>query len=397
MIKKIAMILFFVIFCLHLYSAEEKQVISKILFYGNTKTKETIIKKALGLKIGQEFDPYLIEKSRKRLMDLNIFTQVDIETKESVGGKILLVIVKEKPSILFSLNLGYAEETYNNFLGCKLFYNNLIGKNQELWLTAIPIGNLKKIEFGYRNNYYIDFFWGISFNNLWYKNDFYNFKEERFTGKIFIGKRISKLETHFWANYEEIKIDNGSLLRRDAPEELFKLGIDITVNTKDWEFFPSKGIVAETGFYKALNRNWRTVYDRSTFRISSFFNLYKKNVLALDLRSKFSEGNVPIYDSLFFGGLNTLRGFSVQTYSGSNYIIFTSEYRIPIERRTGTAYYFFSDFGSITKRKEDFNIKKFRSDFGIGLFWALMEESVFRIDLSISPKFKLILDYKWKF
>jgi outer membrane protein insertion porin family len=397
MIKKVTIILFFVILCSHLYSIEEKQVISKILFYGNTKTKETIIKKALYLKIGQEFDPDLIEKSRKRLMDLNIFTHVDIETKESEEGTILLVIVKEKPSILFNLLLGYAEETYKNFLGSKLDYNNLLGKNQKLWLTTIPLGNLKKIEFGYQNNYYIDFFWGISFSNLWYKNDFYDFKEDRFTGKIFMGNKISKLETNIWANYEKIRIDNSSLLHPDAPEELFKLGINITYNSKDWEFFPSKGIVAETGFYRALNRNWKTVYDRSTFRISSFFNLYKKNVLALDLRSKISEGNVPIYDSLFFGGLNTLRGFSVQTYSGSNYIVFTSEYRIPIEKRTGTAFYFFSDFGSITNRKEDFSIKKFKSDFGIGLFWVLMEESVFRIDLSISPKFKLILDYGWKF
>jgi len=397
MIKKITVILFLVILCTHLYSVEEKQVISKILFYGNKKTKEAIIRRALNLKKGQEFDPDLIEKSKKRLMDLNIFSQVDIETKESEGAKILLVIVKEKPSILFNLKLGYAEETYNNFLGCKLGYNNLLGKNQELWLTAIPLGNLKKIELGYQNNYYIDFFWGVSLSNLWYKNEFFNFKEDRFVGKIFMGNKISKLETNFWANYEKIRIDNSSLLHPDAPEELFKLGININYNSKDWEIYPTKGIVAGIGFYKALNRNWKTVYDRSTFRFSSFFNLWKKNVLALDLRSIISEGNVPIYDSLFFGGLNTLRGFSVQTYSGSNYIILTSEYRIPIEKRSGTALYIFSDFGTITNSKKDFSLKSFKSDYGIGLFWVVMEGSNFRIDLSISPKFKLILDYGWKF
>jgi outer membrane protein assembly factor BamA len=125
--------------------------------------------------------------------------------------------------------------------------------------------------------------------------------------------------------------------------------------------------------------------------------LWKKNVLALDFKSIISEGNVPIYDSLFFGGLNTLRGISVQTYSGSNYIVFTSEYRIPLEKRTGTALYLFSDFGSITNRKEDFSLKNFKSDYGVGLFWVLMEESNFRIDLSLSPKIKLILDIGWKF
>ena len=116
MIKKITIILFFVILCSRLYSIEEKQVFSKILFYGNTKTKEAVIRRALSLKKGQEFDPEIIEKSRKRLMDLNIFTHVDIEIKKSDEGLILLVIVKEKPSISFSPQLIYAEETYKSFL-----------------------------------------------------------------------------------------------------------------------------------------------------------------------------------------------------------------------------------------------------------------------------------------
>ncbi len=396
MTKKITIILFFAIFCSHLYSVEEKQVISEILFYGNTKTKEAIIRRALSLKEGQKFDPDLIEKRREELMDLDIFTHVDIETKKSDEGLILLVIVKEKPSISFSPQLNYAEETYKSFFGLKLGYNNLSGKNQELWLTT-SIGNLKKIELGYQNNYYIDFFWGVSLSNLWYKNDFFKFNEDRFIGKIFMGNRISKLETNFWASYEKIKIDNGSLLRPDAPEELFKLGTNINYNSKDWEIYPTKGIVGGIGFYKALNRNWKTIYDRSMFRFSSFFNLWKKHVLALDLKSIISEGNVPIYDSLFFGGLNTLRGFSVQTDSGSSYIVFTSEYRVPIDKHSGTALYLFSDFGSITNSKKDFKLKNFKSDYGVGLFWVLMEESIFRIDLSLSPKFRFILDFGWKF
>ena len=379
-----------------LYSMENKQAISKILIYGNAKTKEAVIRRALSLKEGQKFDPDLIERKRKELLDLDIFSHVEIETKESDKGMILLVIVKEKHSISFGPQLIYAEETYKSYLGFKLGYNNLSGKNQELWLTA-AIGNLKKIELGYQNNYYIDFFWGVSLSNLWYKNEFYDFKEDRFIGKIFVGNKISKLETILWANYEKIKIDNSSSLHPETPEELFKLGIDINYNSKDWEIYPTKGIAAGIGFYKALNRNWKTVYDRSLFRFSSFFNLWKKHVLALDLKSIISEGNAPIYDSLFFGGLNTLRGYSVQAFSGSNYIVFTSEYRIPLDKRSGTALYLFSDFGSITNRKEDFSLKNFKSDYGVGLFWVLMEESNFRIDLSLSPKFKLILDIGWKF
>jgi len=396
MIKKIIIIFLIFIIYTHLYSAEDKQVISKILIYGNSKTKEPIIRRALDLKRGQKFDPEIIEKSKKNLMDLKIFTHVDIETKKSDEGVILLVIIKEKPPIFFELvEVYFDEETYKNYWGAKIGYNNLSGKNQELWLTA-AVGNLKKLEFGYQNNYFIDFFWGICFSNSWYKNEFYNFKENRFIGKIFVGKKISKLETNLWANYEKIKIDNSSLLHKDAPE-LFKLGINMAYSSKDSEIFPSKGIVAYASFYKALNGKKKAIYDRYMFNISSFFNLLKRNVLALDFKSIISEGNVPIYDMLFFGGLNTLRGFSAETYSGNSYIVFTSEYRIPIEKPTGTALYFFSDLGSITNSKRDFTLKNFKSNFGIGLFWVLKEEAKLRIDLSVSPKFKLALSSLWKF
>ncbi|GAH77946.1 unnamed protein product, partial [marine sediment metagenome] len=140
---------------------ENKQAISKILIYGNAKTKEAVIRRALSLKEGQKYNTDLIEESRKKLMDLEIFTHVDIEIKKSDEGVILLVIIKEKPSISFSPHLIYAEETYKSYFGFELGYKNLSGKNQKLWLTT-AVGNLKKIEFGYQNNYYIDFFWGVS-------------------------------------------------------------------------------------------------------------------------------------------------------------------------------------------------------------------------------------------
>lgn len=396
MIKKILIILLIIIPYPHLFSAEDTPIISKILIYGNRITKETFIRKVLDLKKGQKFEHEIIEKRRKKLIDLDIFSQVEIETKKEEEGIILLVIVYEKSHVFFEPIINYAAETYKYFYGIKAGYRNLSGKNQELWLTT-GIGNLKKIEIGYQNNYYIDFFWGISLGNSWYKNKFYDFKEDRFTGKIYAGKRLSKLETNLWAGYEKIKIDNNSLLNPEDPNELFKLGIDIAFNSKDWEVFPSKGIFAHAGFYKALDGKVETVYDRYMLRISSFFKLWKRHVLALDFKSTVSEGNVPIFEMLYFGGLNTLRGVSIGTYSGSSYIVLTSEYRIPIEKSTGSAFYFFSDYGSITNSIEDFTLKNFKLNFGIGLFWVLMEEAKFRVDLSVSPKLKISVGTGWKF
>ena len=93
MTKKLFSIFLVCIFFSQLYSMENKQAISRILIYGNAKTKEAVIRRALSLKEGQKYNTDLIEESRKKLMDLEIFILVDIEIKKSDEGVILLVIV----------------------------------------------------------------------------------------------------------------------------------------------------------------------------------------------------------------------------------------------------------------------------------------------------------------
>lgn len=401
--KKSLSIFLFVIFLSQLFAQENNQAISDILIFGNRKTKEEFIRRTLNLKKGQAYDPEIVEKSRKKLFNLKIFSVVEVETRKTEEGVDLWIFVKERPPLFFEQISDYCNETYSYFLGFKMGYKNLWGKNQELWLAA-AVGNLKKLEFGYQNNYFANFFWGLSLGNSWYKNYFYDFKESRFTGKIFAGRKASPFEAQIWADYEKIEINMGPSFDQ-APGELFKSGLNISYDSKDWKIFPSKGIFAQAGFYKAFSGNMRTVYDRYLFEISSFFNLWKRNVLALDLRSTVSEGNVPLYDRLFFGGVNTLRGFSVGTYSGNNSVVFTSEYRIPVSSKrdpwekttSGSTLYLFSDIGSITERKEDFRLKDFKSNFGIGLFWALMEDSKLRIDMSLIPKVKFVVSSDWKF
>jgi outer membrane protein insertion porin family len=403
MIRRVISLSLFIICVIQLYPQQNVQVISNILVFGNTRTKEDVIRKALNLEKGQPFRPEIIEMSRKRLLELNLFSVVEIEAKKSDRGMDLFVLVKERSPLFFEFTSDYSNEIYNYFLGMKTGLRNLWGKNQDLWLVA-TIGDSKKLGIGYENRYHLDFFWGLSLENVWHKNEFYDFKESRLTGKIFAGKRISRFETYLWADYERIQINLGASSNQN-PGELYKSGVQISYDGKDWKVFPSRGIFAQTGFYKALDGKMRTVYNRYSFEFSSFFSLWKGHVLSFDLRSTISEKDVPLYDRLYFGGANTLRGYSRWTNSGNNSVVLTTEYRVPVSLKknslekstTGSALYLFSDLGSLTEKKEDLRLKNFKSDFGIGFFWVIMEISKLRIDMSVAPKVRFVIGSDWKF
>jgi outer membrane protein assembly factor BamA len=403
MIRRVISFFLFIVCVIQLYSQENGRVISNILIYGNDRTKESLIRKALNLEKGQAYHPEIIEMSRKRLLKLNLFSVVEIEAKKSDKGIDLFVLVKERSPFFFELTSDYSSEIYNYFLGTKTGYRNLWGKNQELWLAA-TIGDSKKLGIGYENRYRLDFFWGLSLENIWYENEFFDFKESRLTGKIFAGKRISRFETYLWTDYERIQV-NWRASSNQNPEELYKSGIQVSYDGKDWKLFPSQGIFVQSGLYKAFSGKIRTVYNRYSFEFSSFFSLWKGHVLSFDLKSTISEKDVPLYDRLYFGGANTLRGYSRWTDSGNNSVVLTAEFRLPgslkrnpLEKSTtGSALYFFSDVGSLTEKKEDLRLKNFKSDFGLGFFWVIMEFAKLRIDMSLSPRLRFVIGSDWKF
>jgi outer membrane protein insertion porin family len=92
---------------------------------------------------------------------------------------------------------------------------------------------------------------------------------------------------------------------------------------------------------------------------------------------------VPIYDRLYLGGSNNLRGFRFrdvgpkdvngEPIGGSTLVRFTAEYTFPIvEKIRGAIFY---DVGFVNAGEYDFSTGGLNSDVGIGI----------RLDLPIGP------------
>jgi len=160
------------------------------------------------------------------------------------------------------------------------------------------------------------------------------------------------------------------------------------------------------GAYKALNKLKYWVYDRYKLQISTFLNLFKTQVLALDLSAKISRGDVPLFDSIYFGGYRTLRGIHIGEYIGNHSIVLSCEYRIPLnlvarssrrEQFLGSAIYLFSDFGILEPTKKDLKLENAITNAGLGFAWLVTKDAILRFDLSFTPKFRLTISSGWKF
>jgi outer membrane protein insertion porin family len=103
-----------------------------------------------------------------------------------------------------------------------------------------------------------------------------------------------------------------------------------------------------------------------------------------------SLDNTPVglFDRFFLGGVNTLRGFNINTvgpslrvpttqtggdtafvYGGNKSLMFNAELELPIYAPAGFQAVAFVDTGNAYGETENIDISKFRSNYGFGFRW----------------------------
>src|SRR4029450_5043826 len=168
-----------------------------------------------------------------------------------------------------------------------------------------------------------------------------------------------------------------------------EISAGITYDSRDSVFLTRKGerISLDTfisgGFLGGDVQNYG--WD---IRATKYFSLKWDTILTLDAEvasvTTWGGGSeVPIYDRLYLGGSNNLRGFRFrdvgpkdvngEPIGGSTLARFTAEYTFPIvEKVRGALFY---DVGFVNAGEYDFSTNNVNSDVGIGL----------RLDLPIGP------------
>lgn len=390
---------------------------------GNTRTKDKVLRREVLVAPGDVFNTVRVNASKSRLNQLNYFSKVDVYPSETLvpGRKDLNIIVEEKRTGSFNFGagfssidslIGFAEVTQGNFDITRWPY--FTGGGQKFRLRAQYGLRRKDFILALTEPYFLDYKISLGgeifYRDATFVSDVYAERRYGFAlsarksltdfSYLRFGYRIENVSIHDVDDdvSPEIQSQEGTNLKSE-------LSAGITYDTRDDIFLTRKG---ERVSFDTFISGGFLGGDVQTYgldlRGTKYFNLAWDTILILDaevavvnawgggqteafefedddVTKTIQVSRVPIYDRLYLGGSNNLRGFRFrdvgpkdedgEPIGGSAMARFTVEYTFPIvEKIRGAVFY---DIGGVGTDRWDFG--SFNSDVGLGV----------RLDLPIGP------------
>ena len=395
------------------YNIEEgsRSFVNRVNIEGNTRTKDKVIRREVLVAPGDVFNTVRVDTTKKRLENLGYFAKVETYPEETdiPGRKDLTILVQEKRTGSLSFGggfstvdklVGFAELTQGNF--DLLNWPSFTGGGQKFRL---------RLQYGTERK---DFILTI-------------------TEPYFLDRRLSLSGQAFYneANYLSADYDQrnyGFLFELRKPITSYMYGT-LGYTLQDIEIFnvassapdfilSQKGTFTESKVYSSvvfdsrdnplLSHHGRRITfspsiaggflggDTQIYGLdlegSQYFSLPKDTILLLNGEiatvSQWGNGNeVPIFERLYLGGSNNLRGFPFREVGpqengeptgGQSMARATIEWTFPIIVKARGAIFY--DTGFVNSDAWSFGFNHLASDIGVGL----------RLDLPIGP---LRLDY----
>lgn len=390
------------------YSIEEgdRAFVQRINIIGNTRTKDKVIRREVLIAPGDIYSTTRVEVTKKRLDNLGYFSHVETYPDDTgvAGRKDLVVQVEEKRT--GSLNFGAGFSTIDSFIGFVeltqgnfdlLNWPNFTGGGQKFRLRLQGGAQRKDFILNLTEPYFLDRPLSVG-GTLFYNeaNFLSSVYDQRNYGIALTARRpITRfLSASVEYRLEEIDIFNVANAVSDliAIEKGARTKSQITpsllFDTRDNPFLTHTGQrVVLTPYVSGGFLGGDTQLFGVDLEGSQYFHLPFDLILLFNgefatVDSWGSDPRVPIFDRLFLGGTNNLRGFDFrdvgpkdkngEPLGGKTLARTTVELTFPIiEKVRGAVFY---DAGFIDPNTLDIG-GRIASDVGLGL----------RLDLPVGP------------
>jgi outer membrane protein insertion porin family len=396
------------------YTIEEgtRSFVNRINIEGNTRTKDKVIRREVLVAPGDVFNTVRVDITKKRLENLGYFAKVETYPEETdiPGRKDLTILVQEKRTGSLSFGggfstvdklVGFAELTQGNF---DLFnWPSFTGGGQKFRLRLQYGTERKDFILTITEPYFLDRRLSLSGQAFYTEANYLSSQYDQRNYGISIELR-KPLNTYTYATLgytlQDIDIFNVDpsasefIQTQKGSSVESKLFTSVVLDTRDSALLSRRG---QRVTFSPLLAGGFLGGDTQIYGFdlegSQYFHLPKDTILLINGEigtvSQWGAGNeVPIYERLFLGGSNNLRGFPFrevgpqdengEPVGGQTMARTTIEWTFPlIEKARGALFY---DMGFVNSEAWSFGFNHMASDIGIGL----------RLDLPIGP---LRLDY----
>jgi len=396
------------------YNIEEgvRSFVNRINIEGNTRTKDKVIRREVLVAPGDVFNTVRVDITKKRLDNLGYFAKVETypEDTDIPGRKDLTILVQEKRTGSLSFGggystidqlVGFAELTQGNF---DLFnWPSFTGGGQKFRLRIQYGTQRKDFILSLTEPYFLDRRLSLNgqvfYTEANYLSSEYNQRNYGFATEL---RKPVTTYTYATLGYQfqdvdifDVAVSASDFIRsQQGSTTESKVFGGVVYDSRDNPLLSRHGQRFTFSPYIAggfLGGNTQ-VYGLD-FEGSQYFHLPWDTILLINGEvatvSQWGNGsNVPIFDRLYLGGSNNLRGFPFrevgpqdengEPIGGKSMWRTTIEWTFPIiEKARGAVFY---DTGFVNSSEWSFGFNHIASDVGIGL----------RLDLPIGP---LRLDY----
>ena len=392
----------------------DSMIIKKMIFVGNEKTKEIVLRREMKTKVGDRLDAQKLEEDRKRLINLQLFNRVEFNPMQADDGVILLVIVAERwfvfPYPIFFFN---EHEWKKVSYGAGLVHQNFRGMNVQLdgafWLGYNPGMSM------YYSNPWIgakNFFTKIKIfsNKVKSKSlEYERFNETHRGIDVIFGRRWG-YHTYLALNtgYQQLRVPDEfktATISGSGTDRLPSLGFAFRYDTRDLYQYPKSGLrfdayVSQTGFSKSID------FIRYGIDARVYQPLLAGASLALRSAFDLSKGQIPVYGKTFIGYSERVRGYFNARREGDNRAVLEAELRFPIlpiryfdlgdkayllgpygdNLPFGISAGLFYDAGAVWNQSQTLHKSDFLKGFGAGLHLHVPYVDVLRLEYAFDEE-----------
>ena len=395
------------------YTIEEgtRSFVNRVNIEGNTRTKDKVIRREVLVAPGDVFNTVRVDTTKKRLENLGYFAKVETYPEETdiPGRKDLTILVQEKRTGSLSFGggfstidklVGFAELTQGNF---DLFnWPSFTGGGQKFRLRLQYGTERKDFILTITEPYFLDRRLSLSGQAFYTEANYLSSQyDQRNYGILFELRKPLNAYMYTTLGYtlQDIDIFNVDpsaaefIQSQKGSSVESKLFTSLVLDTRDSALLSRRG---QRVTFSPLLAGGFLGGDTQIYAFdlegSQYFHLPKDTILLINGEistvSQWGAGNVvPIYERLYLGGSNNLRGFPFrevgpqqngEPIGGQSMARATIEWTFPIiEKARGAVFY---DTGFDNTSAWSFGFNHMASDIGVGL----------RLDLPIGP---LRLDY----
>jgi outer membrane protein assembly factor BamA len=395
--------------------------IDKAYVVGNERTKSHIILREIPYNFPDTLSETDFVLIKNRIQNLYLFNRVELQITQNEDINALIIMVTESwyifpVPLLFINEHDWGKLSY----GLQLSHYNFRGRNEKL-----SIGGW----FGYNPSFFLSYFnpwignnarliFGLGFSKNKAANKIFDIEEDRLGFNVTGGKRITlNLDTQFKFFLTRIKLPAGYeqfTISGNGTDVVPTVRLQIKWDNRDLFEYPRKGYYftynfSRTGFIQSQPQFWRFEFDNRLY-----LPVYHKTSLAIRQLLVFNQGELPIYDRVFLGFSERIRGYFndvfpplelYQTYNSPHISLSSIELRFPLlpikyftiengpimpslyrDLKFGISGGLFMDSGIAWQRNNEFALSNFYSGYGFGLHFHLPYVFILRFDYAINDR-----------